>query len=152
MSPSGQDLAGHGDERARFHLAIPVNDLVAAEHFYGTVLGCPKGRSSEEWTDWDLGGHQLVTHFVEGWTGVAGHNEVDGDDVPVPHFGMLLAPPVWAALAERLQSHATNFAIEPHVRFAGEPGEQHTMFFFDPSGNALEFKAFANDAQVFATD
>lgn len=152
MTGTSQALVGHADERARFHLAIPVNNLDAAAHFYGEVLGCPQGRSSDEWIDWDLGGHQLVTHVVAGWAGVAGHNEVDGDHVPVPHFGMLLAPSAWQILADRLQRHGTDFVIEPHVRFAGEPGEQHTMFLLDPSGNALEFKAFAHDDQVFATE
>jgi len=149
---SGSPLTGHANERARFHLAVPVHDLDAATSFYGDVLGCPQGRSSAEWIDWDLGGHQLVTHLVEGWKGVAGHNEVDGDHVPVPHFGMLLDPASWQQLADRLVANDTSFVIEPHVRFAGEPGEQHTMFLFDPSGNALEFKAFADDRQVFATD
>lgn len=145
-------LAGHKGERSRFHLAIPVADLGAAEHFYGTVLGCSQGRRSTEWIDWNLGGHQLVTHRIDGWTGVAGHNAVDGDSVPVPHFGVLLHPTSWAQLAERLSAHDVDFVIEPHVRFVGQPGEQHTMFLLDPSGNALEFKAFADDDQVFAVD
>lgn len=152
MAGDGSALVGHENERARFHLAIPVNDLAAAANFYGTVLQCPRGRSAAEWIDWDLGGHQLVTHLVDGWTGVAGHNAVDGDHVPVPHFGMLLDPAAWNALAARLRTHNTDFVIEPHVRFAGQAGEQHTMFLLDPSGNALEFKAFTNDEQVFATD
>lgn len=145
-------LDGHHGERARFHLAIPVHDLAAAEDFYGRVLGCPEGRRSAEWIDWNLAGHQLVTHVVEGWTGVgvAGTNPVDGHDVPVPHFGVLLTPAAFEHLADRLRGAGVSFVIEPHIRFAGEVGEQHTMFLYDPSGNALEFKAFADDAQVFA--
>lgn len=144
------DLQGHDDERARFHLAIPVADLDDAARFYGEVLGCPRGREAEQWIDWNLGGHQVVTHVVPGWTGVAGTNPVDGNDVPVPHFGVLLTPGSFATLAERLRLAEVEFVIEPRVRFAGETGEQHTMFLLDPSGNALEFKAFADDSQVFA--
>jgi len=144
------ELAGHGGERTRFHLAIPVADLAGAAHFYGEVLGCERGREAAHWIDWNLGGHQVVTHVVPGWTGVAGTNPVDGNDVPVPHFGVLLTPASFAALAERLQAAEVEFVIEPRVRFAGEVGEQHTMFLLDPSGNALEFKAFADDSQVFA--
>ena len=143
-------FSGHGGERARFHLAIPVADLDAAADFYGEVLGCQRGREARDWIDWDLGGHQVVTHVVEGWTGVAGTNAVDGAQVPVPHFGVLLTPASFAELAERVTSAGVDFVIEPTVRFAGEVGEQHTMFFLDPSGNALEFKAFADDSQVFA--
>ena len=144
------DLAGHGGERARFHLAIPVADLAAAAAFYGDTLGCERGREAAQWIDWNLGGHQLVTHVVEGWTGVAGSNPVDGNDVPVPHFGVLMTPDAFRTFAARLQASNVDFVIEPTVRFAGETGEQHTMFFLDPSGNALEFKAFADDDQVFA--
>lgn len=143
-------FTGHTDDRARFHLAIPVADLDAAAHFYGEVLGCPRGREADHWIDWNIGGHQLVTHVVDGWTGVAGTNPVDGAEVPVPHFGVLLTPASFQELAARLQSHDVTFVIEPVIRFAGEVGEQHTMFLLDPSGNALEFKAFADDAQVFA--
>jgi len=143
------DLAGHGGERARFHLAIPVNDLAAAAEFYGHVLGCARGRESDIWIDWNLGGHQLVTHVVPGWTGVAGTNPVDGSDVPVPHFGVLMTPEAFGDFADRLVAAEVEFVIEPTVRFAGQVGEQHTMFFLDPSGNALEFKAFADDTQVF---
>ena len=139
-------------ERPRFHLAIPVADLGDAEAFYGDVLGCVAGRRDSRWIDWNVGGHQIVTHAVDGWTGVAGTNPVDGDAVPVPHFGLLLTPARFAQFAERLRDASVDFVIEPHVRFVGEPGEQHTMFFLDPSGNALEFKAFADDAQVFATE
>lgn len=144
------DLAGHDGERARFHLAIPVSDLADAAEFYGTTLGLERGREAEHWIDWNLGGHQLVTHVVEGWTGVAGTNAVDGNAVPVPHFGVLMTPDAFGTFAARLQAAQIDFVIEPTVRFAGLVGEQHTMFFLDPSGNALEFKAFADDSQVFA--
>ncbi|KAG1648343.1 Evolved beta-galactosidase subunit alpha [Nymphon striatum] len=145
------ELGGHDGERSRFHLAIPVAELGSAEEFYGELLGCAQGRRSEQWIDWNLGGHQLVTHVIPGWTGVAGTNPVDGNDVPVPHFGVLMTPESFHALAERLTAAQATFVIEPTVRFAGEVGEQHTMFLLDPSGNALEFKAFADDSQVFAT-
>jgi extradiol dioxygenase family protein len=135
-----------------FHIAFPVDDLAAARRFYGKVLGCPEGRSAEgEWIDFDLFGHQIVAHFVAGaGVRVSGHNPVDGHDVPVPHFGVVLDLPRWKALAERLQEAGTRFVIEPHVRFPGEVGEQATMFFLDPAGNALEFKAFADFSQLFA--
>ncbi|MBA2415639.1 MAG: VOC family protein [Geodermatophilaceae bacterium] len=133
----------------RFHLAVPVDDLVAARAFYGGVLGCPQGRSSDSWVDWDLYGHQFVTHLAP--RSLAHTNPVDGHDVPVPHFGVLLSVPEFQALAARLRAAGTEFLIEPYLRFAGEPGEQWTMFFTDPAGNALEFKAFADDTQVFAT-
>lgn len=132
---------------SRFHLAVPVDDLDAARRFYGHVLGCPEGCSSEEWVDWNLYGHQLVTHLAP--RGSTHTNPVDGHDVPVPHFGALLSVPEFQDLAERLRTAGTHFVIEPYRRFAGEPGEQWTMFFTDPAGNALEFKAFADDAQVF---
>ena len=135
----------------RFHLAIPVRDLPSARAFYGTTLGFPEGRSDERWTDFDMYGHQLVVHEVDGAGRVAATNPVDGDDVPVPHFGVLLTIEEWHSLASRLGRAGVEFVIEPHVRFAGQPGEHHTMFFLDPSGNALEFKAFADDEQVFAT-
>ena len=140
-----------------FHLAIPVHDLAAARAVYGGVLGCPEGRSADRWIDYDLFGHQLVCHRVDGLRpAVAGDdalasNPVDGHDVPVPHFGVVLELPDWQALAERLRAAGTRFVIEPHVRFAGQPGEQATLFLLDPSGNALEFKAFADIAgQLFA--
>lgn len=136
---------------APFHIAFPVHDLPAARHFYGTVLGCPEGRSSAEWIDFNLYGHQIVAHRLASSTAVTGHNPVDGHDVPVPHFGVVLPPAEWQALAERLRAHGIRFVIEPHTRFAGEAGEQSTMFFYDPSGNALEFKAFADLGQLFAT-
>jgi extradiol dioxygenase family protein len=135
----------------RFHLAIPVDDLDAARHFYGTVLQLEQGRSAESWVDWNLHGHQLVTHLAP--AGPAGaHNPVDGHDVPVPHFGLLLSVTEFHRLAERLRANGTQFVIEPYLRFEGKPGEQWTMFLRDPAGNALEFKAFADDSQVFATE
>ena len=133
----------------RFHLAIPVDDLTAAKRFYGTVLGLQQGRSAETWVDWNLNGHQLVTHVAPDRT-AAIHNPVDGHDVPVPHFGLILTVPGFQALAERLRAAGVEFIIEPYVRFEGETGEQWTMFLLDPAGNALEFKAFADDSQVFA--
>ncbi|MEJ7844684.1 MAG: VOC family protein [Acidimicrobiales bacterium] len=137
--------------RPRFHLAIPVDDLAAARHFYGEVLGCPEGRSAPTWVDWDLYGHQLVTHLDAGvGEHVVARNDVDGDHVPVPHFGVLLDTDAFHALAARLAGGAVRFEVEPRLRFAGEPGEQWTLFVLDPAGNALEFKAFADDAQVFA--
>ncbi|MBW3550448.1 MAG: VOC family protein [Proteobacteria bacterium] len=137
-----------------FHLAIPVHELAAARAFYGGVLGCPEGRSAERWVDFDLFGHQLVCHRIDGMRppAVAGDNPIDGHDVPVPHFGVVLELPDWRALAERLRAARVTFVIEPHVRFAGQPGEQATLFLLDPSGNALEFKGFADiQAQLFAT-
>jgi extradiol dioxygenase family protein len=136
-------------ERPRFHIAFPVDDLAAARHFYGEILGCPEGRSAEQWVDFDLFGHQVVAHRVDGRRDNA-HNPVDGDAVPVPHFGLLMQPSDWRTLADRLIAAGVEFVIEPHTRFAGEPGEQSTMFVLDPSGNALEFKAFAHDRMIFA--
>ena len=132
-----------------FHLAFPVHDLGAARAFYGGVLGCTEGRSSDAWIDFDLYGHQIVAHLSPG-SGDATSNPVDGHDVPVPHFGVVLTMADWHALAARLEAAGTDFGIAPHVRFAGQVGEQATMFFRDPSGNALEFKAFADDAMIFA--
>ena len=137
----------------RFHLAMPVDDLDAARHFYGEVLGLEQGRSSETWIDWNLRGHQFVTHLAAHLaTGRQQriHNPVDGHDVPVPHFGLILTVEQFQAFAERLKAAGTEFVIEPYVRFQGQTGEQWTMFFLDPAGNALEFKAFADDSQVFA--
>ena len=137
--------------RSRFHLAVPVHDLEAAREFYGDLLGCPEGRSADTWVDFDLFGHQFVAHLVS--TRAPRDvitNTVDGDGVPVPHFGVLLSPAGWRDLADRLRAADTAFVIEPRTRFAGEVGEQSTMFLLDPSGNALEFKAFADDRQVFA--
>ena len=136
----------------RFHLAVPVSDLAEARRFYRDTLGFEEGRSSAQWVDFNAYGHQLVIHQIAGARTVAGHNPVDGDSVPVPHFGVLLDLAAWQSLADRLRRDGVEFVIEPHVRFAGEAGEQHTMFFLDPSGNALEFKSFADDSQVFATD
>ncbi|MFF0342626.1 VOC family protein [Kribbella sp. NPDC004875] len=133
----------------RFHLAMLVDDLDAARHFYGTVLGLEQGRSSGTWIDWNLRGHQFVTH-VAPERAQRIHNPVDGHDVPVPHFGLILTVEDFQAFAERLKAAGTEFVIEPYVRFQGQTGEQWTMFFLDPAGNALEFKAFADDSQVFA--
>lgn len=134
-----------------FHLAFPVHDLDAAWDFYVGVLGCSQGRRSERWLDLDLAGHQLVAHLVEEPSTDAGGNAVDGDAVPVPHFGVILSWTDWEALAERVRAAGLGFVIEPRVRFAGRPGEQGTFFLRDPSGNALEFKAFRDEAQIFAT-
>lgn len=132
-----------------FHLAFPVHDLAAARDFYGGVLGCPEGRSSDTWIDFYLFGHQVVAHLQPGRAGVETSNPVDGRDVPVPHFGVILSPAQFDTLAERVRRAGVPFVIEPYVRFRGQPGEQHTMFFLDPSGNALEFKAFADPSRIF---
>lgn len=137
-----------------FHLAFPVDDLVAAREFYGGVMGCEEGRSSNQWIDFNFYGHQIVTHLVGGdQTGEqkrdAGKNPVDGHGVPVPHFGVVLTMEDWTALAAKLTAAGTKFEIEPTIRFKGKPGEQATMFFRDPAGNALEMKAFARDAMLF---
>jgi len=133
-----------------FHLAFPVHDLAAARAFYGGLLGCPEGRSSEAWVDFDLHGHQIVAHLAPGEAGHRQTSAVDGDAVPVRHFGLVLPVPDWRRLAERLTAAGVRFIVEPHVRFRGEPGEQHTMFLLDPSGNALEFKAFEDPSRLFA--
>ncbi|QZH74377.1 MAG: VOC family protein [Erythrobacter sp.] len=138
-------------ELSPFHLAFPVDDLVVARHFWGTVMGCPEGRSSDEWIDFDFYGHQIVAHLAPR-AGDAAANPVDGHDVPVPHFGIVLGMAEWQALAERLRVAGVAFAIEPHIRFAGQPGEQATMFFRDPAGNAIEMKAFADRSKLFARD
>jgi extradiol dioxygenase family protein len=131
-----------------FHIAFPVDDLAAARRFYGGLLGCREGRSAASWVDFDLYGHQIVTHLAPA---TARHsNPVDGDDVPVPHFGVVLTLPDWQALADRLTAAGVDFVVQPHIRFKGEVGEQATMFFLDPTGNALEFKAFADLGQLFA--
>ncbi|MCL6684396.1 VOC family protein [Sphingomonas alba] len=135
-----------------FHLAFPVHDLAAAREFYGTLLGCPEGRSSDRWIDFDLQGHQIVAHLAPENAPRRASNEVDGEDVPVPHFGLVLSMKDWERLAERLVEAGTDFVIPPAVRFAGQPGEQATMFLLDPSGNALEFKAMANPQNLFAKD
>lgn len=134
----------------RFHLAFPVDDLAAARAFYGGLLGCAEGRSSPDWVDFDFHGHQIVAHLAPDEAGRARTNEVDGDAVPVRHFGLILTWPDWEALARRLEAAGVAFIVEPHVRFAGRPGEQATMFLLDPAGNALEFKAFRRDGDVFA--
>ena len=136
--------------RPPFHLAIPVDDLAKAEAFYGGVLGLPKGRSADTWIDWNLAGHQVVTHFVAGQRASGASNPVDDHDVPVPHFGLVLPIPDFHRMAERLSAAGTSFVIEPYVRFKGEVGEQWTMFFYDPAGNPMEFKAFADESQLFA--
>jgi hypothetical protein len=133
-----------------FHLAFPVHDLGAARDFYGRVLGCEEGRSSESWIDFNLFGHQIVAHLAPAAPGIVHRNEVDADHVPVPHFGIVLEPDEFEKFAARLREHGVEFVIEPKTRFRGEVGEQSTMFFLDPSGNALEFKAFADFSQVFA--
>jgi hypothetical protein len=133
-----------------FHLAFPVDDLAAARHFYGDLLGCREGRSSAQWVDFDFWGHQLVAHLSPGEVGRAATNPVDGHAVPVRHFGVVLDWEAWHRLADRLRGEATSFLIEPGIRFAGQVGEQATMFFLDPAGNALEFKAFRDPSQLFA--
>lgn len=133
-----------------FHLAIPVNDLDAAAAFYGELLGCERGRSDTRWIDWNFFGHQLVTHCVDTMPSAPEHNDVDSHAVPVPHFGVVLEMADWEALAARLEAAGIAFVIKPYIRFKGEPGEQATMFFHDPAGNALEFKAFKSLSQLFA--
>jgi extradiol dioxygenase family protein len=133
-----------------FHLAFPVHDLAEARRFYGSLLGCAEGRSSESWVDFNFYGHQVVAHLAPEEAGHRQTSAVDGDDVPVRHFGAILPMQEWESLAGRLKEAGIRFVIEPHVRFKGQVGEQATMFFLDPSGNALEFKAFGDLAQVFA--
>lgn len=133
-----------------FHLAFPVNCLTEARAFYGELLGCAEGRSSDQWVDFNFFGHQLVAHLAPEECANAATNDVDGHAVPVRHFGVVLTMPQWLDLSTRLKKRDVSFVIEPHVRFAGEPGEQATLFFLDPSGNALEFKAFADMNQIFA--
>lgn len=133
-----------------FHLAFPVDDLAAARRFYGELLGCPEGRSSDEWVDFDLHGHQIVAHLAPDTVRARAANRVDGEDVPVPHFGVVLPMAEWKRLAGRLSDADVDFVIEPTVRFEGQPGEQATMFLLDPAGNALEFKAMADPAKLFA--
>ena len=138
-----------------FHLAVPVHDLAAARRFYGELFGCAEGRSSSEWVDFDFFGHQLVAHLDPGrraFSPPAHSNEVDGHDVPVPHFGIVLGWDAWQQLAQQLRAAGTHFVIEPGIRFAGRAGEQVTFFLYDPSGNALEFKAFKDRARLFARD
>jgi len=137
------------DRLPRFHLAVPVDDLDAARAFYGGVVGCAQGRSSDTWIDWNLRGHQFVTHLAPGRARQV-HNAVDGHDVPVPHFGLILSVEDFLELVDRFRAADVEFVIEPYLRFQGQPGEQWTMFLLDPAGNAMEFKAFADDAQIFA--
>lgn len=134
-----------------FHLAFPVTDLAAARRFYTEVLGCSVGRTNAHWIDFDFFGHQITAHLVSASSDSTNRNDVDGDQVPVRHFGMILRRDDWDALAARLQRFGADFIIEPRVRFRGEPGEQATMFVRDPSGNAIEFKAFPHDSGIFAT-
>jgi uncharacterized protein len=139
------------EQRPGFHLAVPVNDIQQARAFYGGVLGLTEGRSADNWVDWNFYGHQFVTHEVTAPRPAdAGHSGVDGHRVPVPHFGLLLSIVDFHALADRLRAAGVEFVIEPYLRFAGQPGEQWTMFLRDPSGNAMEFKAFRDESQVFA--
>ena len=133
-----------------FHLAFPVDDLGAARAFYGGLLGCAEGRSSDRWIDFDFHGHQIVAHLSPDAVRARASNPVDGEEVPVPHFGLVLALDEWRALADRLSAAGVRFVIEPTVRFSGQPGEQATMFFYDPAGNALEFKAMADPGNLFA--
>ena len=133
-----------------FHLAFPVHDLDAARAFYGGLLGCPEGRSAADWIDFDFFGHQIVAHLDPRMERRRHHNPVDGHDVPVPHFGAVLDMAAWESMAERLKSAGAEFVIAPTVRFRGQPGEQATMFFLDPSGNALEIKAMADPGNLFA--
>ena len=133
-----------------FHLAFPVDDLAAARRFYGGLLGCPEGRSSEHWVDFDFYGHQIVAHLAPEETGHRATSSVDEHNVPVRHFGVVLPMQDWQAAADKLKAAGLQFIIEPHIRFKGEVGEQATMFFLDPSGNALELKAFADMSSLFA--
>ena len=154
-APAGSSLdAAAGLGPRPFHLAFPVDDLAKARAFYGQVLGCAEGRSSDHWIDFDFFGHQIVAHLAPARAATHGvgdhHNPVDGHDVPVPHFGVVLPWEGFHALAQRLRAQGVRFVIEPTVRFAGQVGEQATMFFRDPAGNALEFKAFRDIAQLFA--
>ena len=133
-----------------FHLAFPVHDIAVARKFYGEVLGCSEGRSSPDWVDFNFYGHQIVAHLAPNECGHKDASPVDGHDVPVRHFGVVLSMEQWHAMAARLAAMGTRFVIEPYIRFKGEVGEQATMFFLDPSGNAIEFKAFANLDSLFA--
>jgi extradiol dioxygenase family protein len=133
-----------------FHLAFPVDDLAAARGFYGELLGCPEGRSADQWIDFDLHGHQIVAHLAPDTVRARSTNPVDGDNVPVPHFGVVLGKEEWQRLAQRLTDAGVEFVIPPTVRFEGQPGEQATMFLLDPAGNALEFKSMADSEKLFA--
>ena len=133
-----------------FHIAFPVNDLERARAFYGGLLGCPEGRSSDSWVDFNLYGHQIVAHLASSEVRHVSTGDVDGDDVPVRHFGVVLPMDEWQSLSNRLRGAGMDFVIEPHIRFEGQIGEQATMFFLDPCGNALEFKAFKDPSKLFA--
>lgn len=153
MFQKDEDSADAGRQRrlGPFHLAVTVRDLAESRAFYGGLLGCPEGRSADTWVDFDLRGHQLVCHLAPDAPPRSQHNPVDGDAVPVPHFGLVMEMDDWRALADRLQQAGVSFVIEPRIRFAGQAGEQATMFLLDPSGNALEFKAFADvESQLFS--
>lgn len=136
--------------RPAVHVAVPVDDLDSARQFYGNVLGLDQGRSSAQWIDWDFHGHQLVTHVVSRRSASPGSSEVDGRRVPIPHFGLLLSIEHFHRLADRLRAAGVAFVIEPYLRYADQPAQQWTMFLQDPAGNALEFKAFYDETQVFA--
>lgn len=133
-----------------FHLAVPVNNLAAAEHFYGYVLGCEQGRKDAHWIDWNFFGHQLVTHLVDSMPEAILPNEVDNKSVPVPHFGVVLSEAIWLAVIDKIKANNIEFQIAPYIRFQGKTGEQGTFFLFDPAGNALEFKYFNDTTQIFA--
>jgi extradiol dioxygenase family protein len=149
VEPAG-NTAGKTTGNIPFHLAFPVHDLEQARAFYGGVLACPEGRSSDRWIDFNLCGHQIVAHLAPERCRQHAHNTVDSQEVPIPHFGLVLDMPQWQALARRLQAAGVSFVIEPGIRFRGKVGEQATMFLLDPSGNALEFKAFADPSRLFA--
>lgn len=138
------------NQRIPFHLAFPVRDIAEARTFYGELLGCPEGRSAPEWVDFDFYGHQIVAHLAPAECGHRQSSAVDGHDVPVRHFGAILPMDKWQAMADKLVAAKTAFVIEPYIRFKGEPGEQATMFFLDPSGNAIEMKSFADLGALFA--
>lgn len=141
------------NELRPFHIAFPVRDLQEARRFYGGILGCPEGRSAGTWVDFNFYGHQIVAHYkpiADNISTRAHYNPVDGHDVPVPHFGIILTMDNWKLLRDRLIEAEIEFVVEPHIRFEGESGEQATMFLLDPSGNALEFKAFNDLSQLFA--
>ena len=152
LDRSGSGEQWSGMALAPFHFAFPVDDLAATRRFYGELLACPEGRSAEHWVDFDLRGHQLVAHLAPDAVRARATNPVDGEEVPVPHFGLVLPMDEWKALAERLQEAGVEFVIPPAVRFEGQPGEQATMFLLDPAGNALEFKAMADPEKLFARE
>ncbi len=150
-APTCESIMSNTSILPPFHLAFPVTSLADARAFYGELLGCPEGRSSDTWVDFDFRGHQIVAHLAPEQVSASAAQDVDGDDVPVRHFGLVLGMDEWQALADRLRNAGTRFVIEPHVRFQGQPGEQATMFLLDPCGNAIEFKAFADRSKLFAS-